>query len=378
MRVAHLTTVHPPGDTRILVKECKSLASEGHDVTLVYAATSDYVPTKMDSSGVQMVRVEKPKGRIGRIVIGVFRLLRAALSLKADVYHFHDPELIPAGLILRLTGAQVVYDVHEDYSEAFLYKEWLPKSVRRLSAFAIGFLERTVCRFFSAIVVATPRIAENFRHPTIGVVRNYPKLDEFLSIDTSDYGDRRPYIVYIGVLSEERSVYEMVDAMPMVAAKVPGARLLLGGVYSAGTRQSTLEQRAGWEYVEFLGWQSRSELIDQLQRSRVGLIVFHPVGNYREALSVKMFEYMAAGLPSVVSDFPINREMAVDHGEFAEFAKPKSVESLAQSIVDLLENSERSVTLGKVGREMVESHYNWRNETRELLRIYESLADAKS
>ncbi|MEL6301960.1 MAG: glycosyltransferase [Pseudomonadota bacterium] len=207
----------------------------------------------------------------------------------------------------------------------------------------------------------------------MGIVRNYPKLDEFLGVGTADYSERPPNVVYVGVLSEERSIYEMIDCMPLVAERYPNARLLLGGVYSAGTKQAELEKRPGWTYVDFLGWQSREQLIEQLKRSRIGLIVFHPAGNYREALSVKMFEYMAAGLPSVVSDFPINRDIANRHSEFGKLVEPRSPTALATSIVQLLDQVDKSVALGNAGRQMVETHFNWANEAAVLIQIYKTL-----
>lgn len=306
------------------------------------------------------------------MTLGMWRIFWRALRLKADLYHFHDPELIPVGLLLRLTGARVVYDVHEDYQEAFLYKKWLPNWSRSFVASATGWLERASSGLLSAVVVATPRIAENFRHSNLTIVQNYPRVEEFLDIDTSFYADRSPVVAYVGAISEERSAIEMVGAMDIVATKIPGARLALGGAFASDSLRRNVESMSGWQHVDFLGFQSRAQLVSILARSRLGLIVFHPVGNYVEALSVKMFEYMAAGIPVVVADFPINREMC-NGEEFGVLVGPKSAEELAEAIVRLLQSPEESIELGAVGRKLVVNEYNWSAEERKLMAVYARL-----
>lgn len=369
--VVHLTTVHIPTDTRILVKQCKSLSAAGYHVTLLYGKSPD-ANTPPKDKDVEFLAVNRTNSRLGRMTLGALRLFRQALRLRADVYHFHDPELIPVGLLLRLTGARVIYDVHEDYQEAFLYKKWLPNWSRSSVAFAIGWLERLTSGLLSAVVVATPRIAQNFRHANLEIIQNYPRVEEFLDIDTSDYADRPPVVAYIGAISEERSAIEMVDAMEAVGAQVPGARLALGGAFANDSIRQTVEALPGWKHVDFLGWQSRAQLVGVLEQSRLGLIVFHPVGNYVEALSVKMFEYMAAGIPVIASNFPLNRELSAT-GEFGILVEPKSSHKLAATIITLLQSTERAAALGVVARQRVVDDFNWAAEEIKLLALYRRL-----
>ncbi|GAB6162897.1 hypothetical protein JCM12298_20570 [Desulfothermus naphthae] len=108
----------------------------------------------------------------------VWKLFRLALKEKADVYHFHDPELIPIGLILSLFGKKVIYDVHEDVPKQILIKDWIKSnSVRKfVSLFFKGF-ENLTCIFFSQIVAATPDIAKKFPAQKTITIRNFPILE---------------------------------------------------------------------------------------------------------------------------------------------------------------------------------------------------------
>ena len=126
-RVVHVTSAHQTGDDRIFHKECRSLAAHGFAVTVVG-------PGEGSSSlaGVRILGVPSlGEGRFRRMSITVWRLLIRCLRLPADVYHFHDPELITLGFVLKLFGRRVVYDVHEDYPQKILTKEWISPIVRR-------------------------------------------------------------------------------------------------------------------------------------------------------------------------------------------------------------------------------------------------------
>ena len=89
-KVVHMTSIHVIVDPRIVRKECTTLAQAGYDVTLVAAHDGP-----VSSGSVRIVTVPKPKSRTERMTLTAFRVFRAALRERADVYHMHDPELLP-------------------------------------------------------------------------------------------------------------------------------------------------------------------------------------------------------------------------------------------------------------------------------------------
>ncbi|TVQ80521.1 MAG: hypothetical protein EA369_02245 [Bradymonadales bacterium] len=99
---------------------CRSLAKKDFEVYLIAAAHDD-----SEIDGVKIVAIKKWPNRILRMSLSPIELLWKALKLKASIYHFHDPELIPVGIALRLLGKRVVYDVHEDYVSSISQKAYL-------------------------------------------------------------------------------------------------------------------------------------------------------------------------------------------------------------------------------------------------------------
>jgi len=112
--VCILTSAHPPFDHRIFHKQAKTLVEAGYDVTFI--THHDRAEAR---DGVEIVPIQ-PSGTTIDRSLDLFRVYRYAKNTNADVYHFHDPTLLPFGAASSLrTDAKVIYDAHEDYSESF-------------------------------------------------------------------------------------------------------------------------------------------------------------------------------------------------------------------------------------------------------------------
>ena len=177
MKVVHLTTVHPPFDTRIFYREAKTLARAGYEVVLIAQHDKDELV-----EGIKIIALPKPRNRLARILGLTWLAFRLALRQRAEIYHFHDPELLPIGVMLKLfTRARVIYDVHEDVPEQILTKYWIPVPLRRPLAVVFNAFEKLLARAVDAVVVATEGIAKKFLRLRPVVVHNYPDL-EMLSL----------------------------------------------------------------------------------------------------------------------------------------------------------------------------------------------------
>src|SRR5215472_14792042 len=209
LRVVHLSSGHDAADTRILHKECKSLVNAGHDVTIVAQHDSDKV-----IDGVKIKAVGYPAGRWQRWTAGLWRVFRNSQRLPADLYHFHDPELIPIAVWLSLCGKRVIYDAHEDLPKTFAYKYYIPDFARRTLGWIAGRMEDLAVRHFTAVVAATPNIGKRFvpLNANTVVVRNFPTLGELAPGLTSAWDERPPLVVYIGTMSPERGFREAARA----------------------------------------------------------------------------------------------------------------------------------------------------------------------
>lgn len=367
MNIAHITTVHQRGDSRITLKECAALSGVGLGVQLIVA----------DGNGGELVgevRIRDVGGYVGRFARGTYiawRVRREVVRSGAHVCHFHDPELIFVGMSLKPLGVKVIYDAHEDVPRQIMSKHWIPGWARKLVSATVESVESMAGRLFDGIVAATPTIAARFPEAKTVTVQNFPMLSELHAPDPIPMHERPVQAAYVGGIAAIRGAKEMVKALEMVPERY-GLRLALGGTCSPASLRDELSAMPGWELVDELGWVKRPAVASMLARSRMGLVVLHPTENYPEAYPVKMFEYMSAGVPVIASDFPLWREI-VEGAGCGLVVNPLDPAAIAMAMQWLLDHPAEAEEMGQRGREAVVEKYNWEAESKKLIAFYERL-----
>lgn len=363
--IVHLTSAHPRYDTRIFVKQCRSLASLGHAVTLVVA---DGLGGEC-VDGVRIVDVGRLPGRLNRVLRTTRRVLHEARRLDADVYQLHDPELVPAGLRLKRLGKAVIFDSHEDVPVQLLAKPYLNALARRLLSSGYAACERRAYRRFDGLVAATPYIRERLAriHPNTVDVNNYPTLQEFDA--APDWDDKVAEVCYVGSISAIRGIREMVLACELLRSP---ARLALVGNFAEPALEREVAHYAGWRRVDAHGHLGRAGVQAAMRRAVAGLVTLHPVVNYLDALPVKMFEYMAAGLPVIASRFPLWQEIVEGNG-CGVCVDPGDPAAIAAAIDHFCLHPQAARRMGENGRRAVHARYNWRGEADKLAGLYDGV-----
>lgn len=370
MKISHLTSVHPRHDTRVFIKMCSSLASAGHDVTLIVAdGLGDEV-----RNNVRILDVGASRSRTDRMRNAPKRVLQAALKIDADVYHMHDPELLTIGTKLKRAGKRVVFDSHEDVPKQILGKHYLSKSAAWMLSKVFAVFEAYSCRRLDGVITATPTIRDKFvkYHGNVIDINNFPLLKELDS--GGGWEGKKNEVCYVGGISRLRGNGIAVEAMAHLRSD---ARFNLGGKFIDPELERTIKSLPGWDRVNDLGFLDRAAVKDVLTRSVAGLVTLLPAPNHIDSQPNKMFEYMSAGIPVIASDFPLWREF-VEGNDCGLCVDPHDPRKVAAAIDELVFDQDKARRMGENGRRAIVEQYNWEVEEQKLIRFYQKIIDRKA
>lgn len=360
-KICHISTAHPTFDGRIFHKECVSLSKAGYDVTLVVTHSKDEMV-----NGVRIKGLKKPSGRFERILIQPWKALFVSLRTKAAVFHFHDPELMFVGVILKILGKKVVFDSHENVSHQIETKDWLGnKTVRLVVKSLYRLMEKFNILFYDKVISVTPEIVEYLSSNKGVLIRNYPKALSWSS-DLIERNERMTTFIYAGGLSMIRGIKEICLAVEQ--HENPNVELILLGPWeSEKYKQDCLNETTK---IKYLGLKTNEEVYELMKCADVGFVNFYYEKNHMICLPTKSFEYMNCKLPMIMSDIPYWHEM---FGEFAHFVNPKSNEDLINAISWMVDNKEQRIKMGELGNIAVNDLYSWEAEAKTLIAMYEEL-----
>ena len=379
MKVCILSSVHIALDNRVFYREARSLQRAGHDVTLIAVHDRDEI-----RDGVRLIALPRvPRWQRPRLWL---ELLRRARATGADVYHFHDPELLLVTPWLRLlTGRPTIYDVHEVYADFIQVKDYMPAWLRYPLAWVFRRVEPLLARLQSGLIFADDQIAaafEGIRRPKTTLF-NYPlpALVEAGDRATRNLTDRPPVVLHLGGHERNRGTRLMIQAFHQVLAQRPDARLMLVGPYTpTGLRrevQADVERRGIGHAVTLTGRVPFDQVGDYLTRAAVGWVAWQNVPKNAKNIPTKLFEYMAYRLPIVSSDLPSVRPY-VRQGQNGYLVPPADAAAHAQAILRLLNAPDLARRLGDEGQALVRQRFNWSSEEGKLLALYEQLGKGKA
>jgi len=375
VRVVHITSAHAPLDVRIFRKECKSLARAGYQVTLIAPSNQNFV-----SDGVRIRALPVPTGRTRRFTVTVWKAFREALREPADIFHLHDPELLPAGLLLALCGKKVIYDCHENVADDFLNRKWIPRGLRSTCSKLADLGEKLATRGFSGIVVADEQLCMRFRNVSVPTakVQNYPILEEFpanLAADSSRYSSRLG--VSFGGVSTWRAIEPSIHAIGMLPEELQ-FKLILGGGCDSELLLQRVSQLPGWKRVDYRGQVLRKDMIESLTRAGLALVLYKykDHGDDLDIRSNRLFEALAAGLPVITSNFSRWRDFVEGTG-CGLTVDPDEPAQIARALRYLIEHPHEAREMGRRGADAIRGKYNWHSEEERLLALYARLTNGK-
>ena len=370
-RIAHLTSVHSARDNRIFDRECRSMAERGYSVTLIAPHGCDETINDVRIRSVPAASTRRQ--RMSHVVAAVYR---RAVEEDADLYHFHDPELIPLALQLRRKNKKVIYDVHEDYPSTISYSSWLPRRIRGTASWCFRYLERYASERFSALIGANPEITKRISrfNPHTVTIGNYPSLTDYPfapRFDRARYG--AGMLVSFGGISARTCTHAIVQALGLLPATVKANLLLGGGVWSEALLAAVTHE-AGWSRVTYAQQLPVSVMLERLLTASIAFIVFSPEPNHFGVGANRFFEALAAGVPVITSDFPNWKELVNEVG-CGLTVSPTDPRAIADAVTYLLSHPAEAAAMGRRGYELAAKQFNWELESCKLDVLYKELLD---
>jgi len=378
MKICHISTVHNLFDTRIFYKECKSLANAGYEVYLI--ATHDMEEI---IDGVHIIPLPERKGRFYRFFIKDWLALFKAIKLNARVYHFHDPELIFVGLILKFFRKKVIYDVHEDYRTSIPLKGWISFPFRHFIVRLFDFFERIGIRCFDRIIFAEEYYKNLYFVPEENSIDllNYPIVGSATVRNDASIMILRKNafkLIYSGNISKDRGIYNIINSFIVLSKIRMDVDLYLIGYTPSDVFNyidDIIVKEKLTERVLIVGENEyiKREIIDSYyEYMDISIALIPPDPHYYNKLLTKFYEYMQYGLPIVASDFPVWEEFLCNN-QCGITVNPMDPVNVAETIIYLLENSDERRKMGGNGRQSVMKRYNWKTESNKLINLYKEL-----
>lgn len=358
--VCHVTSSHRPTDPRITWRELAALAKQGLSVTLVaHSLEGDFnLP-----EGVNFVAVkhELSGNRWRRLTLDTWQVVKAALKLKADCYHLHDPELLPYTYLFKLFGKKVVYDAHEDLRRDVLNKVWIAKPLRTTIALVTSLVERIGVAPCDAVVTACEEMRVNFKQKALVVaVRNFPDIVLFSPGDKP----RKKQVCYAGVISEARGIKVMIRAAYQCQVK-----LALAGQFICEQLFEECRQMPEWSAVDWYGYVGPDKVRQLMSESMVGFLLLQASQHYHP---LKLYEYLAMGLPIIATHFP-QWVRFIEQQELGYCVDPINVEQVVKVLSRLTEDEQACTQMGIKGRALVCEQFSWQRESGQLIALYQQL-----
>lgn len=370
IKVCHFTSGHEAHDARIFHKQCCTLARANYDVQLVvpFGVNEIRDNVKIWSIGAGSF------GRFKRFLLVSKSVYKKALSINADIYHFHDPELIPFGLKLKRLGKKVIYDSHEDSPADILNKGWIPKYLRGFVSKIFSWYERYAVSRFDAVISVTPHVVDRFKKINLNsyLVTNYPILDKVPPIKSELTSKKDKVLCFVGRVCDESMQRNIVEAVN----GVEGVRYICAGPADKDYLDE-LSVIPGWKFCDYHGPIAFSDAHEFVSQGMAGIQITDYIPNYGYNIgslgNTKMFTYMIAAIPVICTDMVLWKQI-IDENSCGICVNPHNINEIREAIEFIRDNPKRAREMGKNGRNAVIEKYNWNSQVPNLLNLYKSIS----
>ncbi len=373
----HLAPGRPADDVRTYHRQCKALMNAGFEVELV----AQGLPGLKLAPGIRFHSLGEYHSFRPLHLVQRARRSQLAYTLarrsKAALYQYASPEFILWGdRLRRASGRPVIFDCMEDFEGYVLQRRGIPDTLRPFLARLVQWQMRFAARSCDAIIVADEGTANVLRPYArrLLVLYNLPRLDLFpnnLTASNQKFYD----IVYHGSIPK----YHFDVCLAIDEALVErGYRVrwrLIGAIPEMDWARKELARRGIQDRFHIGGIIPHDQVAKEITKAKIGIVPLPSLPKFQNNIPQKLFEFMALGMPVVLSDLPPSRPFVGDRA-CALMVPPDNYRAYADAIIRLLNDPALCRQMGAEGRRRVEREYNWEKESKKLIDLYKELIGA--
>jgi len=368
------------GDFRFTNKLCRQLLEKGNDIIQVIQAENDY---SAYDKNITIIRVKPTNSYLYKTIypwINLFMLCR----INCDIYHCGNIELLPVAPVLKLlTNKKVVFDFHEDYFVFIQGKPYLKGVIKKVITLLVRKLIELNIKYLDGFIWGDEGVYDKYNRsnkslkekPNV-LIHHFPLSSNF-AISNSEISITKKFeIVYLGTMSENGGIFDMLNAIKLVKKSIPGVKALFIGkplIHIKDNFDVFISENVLWDNIMVTGKVPHSEVQNYLIKAKIGLIGLRDLPKFRIQSATKLFEYMALGVPIISSDLPPER-LFMEDGIHGYFYSPGNYYDMADKILKLLRNdlllTEMSENCKKT---YIENKYYAEAEIDHLEHFYKSL-----
>lgn len=356
MRINIYSTSYLATDQRVQ-RIANSLSAKGFTVK-VFCRKHNAFSFNSSNFKVKYIKTIFKKGPLFYLFYNT-KIFSRILFSRVDIIYSNDLDTLPGcalGSLLR--HKRLIYDSHELFTE-------VPELINRpIIKFIWRIQEKIFIKRAKAVITVSDgvanELAKRYKIKKIEVIRNLP-----VRTSTETFREKQPTLIYQGALNVGRGIELAIDTMK----QLPCYKLLIIGTgdIEIKLRKQMLESNL-FDRVQFLGQLTPDNLRLITPTAWLGLSLEEDMGlNYRYALPNKLFDYIAANVPVLVSDLPEMRKI-VEEYEIGIVANSRNPIELANQIADLFDDKKRYESISKNVKKAAEQ-LTWQNEEPKLLNL---------
>lgn len=389
IRICFLADKHDLYDDRIYWKMAVPLVKRGYEVYYLLIQNKNEKGITKEGIHFEILKLETfSKNKYLNFILknikpnnNYKKLYKKSKGINAEIYHFHDLWINKIGVKLKKLKQKpgVFYDAREPYAEDYISyssnKGLLQKGII-FFAKIVDYWEKKKAKSYDMVFSNEDIVRDNFRN-VLGVDRAqtlYNFTDNYQLFNNKSISEKQYDFIYSGSITALRGAFKILEATKIIVADLPNVKVVFVGKYSPDSLKSEMQNFIDsnnlHKNIELHSFVNYSEISNYYNNSKIGFITPLPEPSFKIKMFIKIFEYMAYGIPIIGSDFGHIKEY-VNKENCGVLVNPESAIEISKAMMKLLTEVETYNLYSRNGRSATLEKYKWDFELERLIGFYE-------